>query len=185
MLYEHVCQCVSHLTALVGCFPFPSPTSACGLPVTHCQTVCSLCYLMSLQMQWLCKHIGQPVIVFQYSSLVQVIVAMVSRRQVPSHNAMCAIKTPLQPFSSDAHVCCCCMCMYAYQEHTFTAAATASSSVMQVRYDDELKRVVCEPLEMTQEFRRFDLQSPWELFPKHRDPTVISPTTKQINETAE
>lgn len=75
--------------------------------------------------------------------------------------------------------------MYAYQEHTFTAAATASSSVMQVRYDDELKRVVCEPLEMTQEFRRFDLQSPWELFPKHRDPTVISPTTKQINETAE
>ena len=55
----------------------------------------------------------------------------------------------------------------------------------QVRYDDELKRVVCEPLEMTQEFRRFDLQSPWEQFPKHRDTTVILPTAKQINEATE
>lgn len=33
---------------------------------------------------------------------------------------------------------------------------------VEVRYDDELKRVVCEPLEMTQEFRRFDFNSPWE-----------------------
>ena len=60
-----------------------------------------------------------------------------------------------------------------------------SSPLMQVRYDDELKRVVCEPLEMTQEFRRFDLQSPWEQFPKYRDPTVIPPATKQITETNE
>jgi len=38
----------------------------------------------------------------------------------------------------------------------------------QVRYDDELKRVVCEPIELSQEFRRFDLASPWEQFPEHR-----------------
>ena len=41
---------------------------------------------------------------------------------------------------------------------------------MQVRYDDEVKRVVCEPLEMTQEYRKFDLSSPWEQFPLHRQP---------------
>lgn len=29
-------------------------------------------------------------------------------------------------------------------------------------------RVVVEPLEITQEFRKFELQSPWEAFPKHR-----------------
>lgn len=49
------------------------------------------------------------------------------------------------------------------------------SGYVEVRYDDEVKRVVCEPLEMTQEFRRFDLSSPWEQFPKHREPQVIAP----------
>lgn len=38
-----------------------------------------------------------------------------------------------------------------------------------MRYDDELKRVVCEPIEMAQEFRRFDFQTPWENFPAHRE----------------
>ena len=38
-----------------------------------------------------------------------------------------------------------------------------------MRYDDELKRVVCEPVEMAQEFRRFDFQTPWENFPAHRE----------------
>ena len=31
-----------------------------------------------------------------------------------------------------------------------------------VRYDDELKRVVYEPVELKQEFRNFDFLSPWE-----------------------
>jgi NADH-quinone oxidoreductase subunit C len=31
---------------------------------------------------------------------------------------------------------------------------------MEVRYDDEQKRVVNEPLEITQEFRNFDMISP-------------------------
>lgn len=33
---------------------------------------------------------------------------------------------------------------------------------VEVRYDDELKRVVYEPVRLAQEFRRFDAVSPWE-----------------------
>jgi len=33
---------------------------------------------------------------------------------------------------------------------------------VEVRYDDELKRVVYEPVNLTQEFRNFDYLSPWE-----------------------
>lgn len=33
---------------------------------------------------------------------------------------------------------------------------------VELRYDDELKRVVYEPVELTQEFRNFDTLSPWE-----------------------
>ncbi|XP_072013981.1 NADH dehydrogenase [ubiquinone] iron-sulfur protein 3, mitochondrial-like [Amphiura filiformis] len=43
------------------------------------------------------------------------------------------------------------------------------SGYVEVRYDDELKRVVCEPLELAQEFRKFDLTSPWETFPNYRE----------------
>lgn len=32
----------------------------------------------------------------------------------------------------------------------------------EVRYDEELKRVVYEPVRLTQEFRQFDFLSPWE-----------------------
>lgn len=35
-------------------------------------------------------------------------------------------------------------------------------NVLQVRYDDEKKRVVAEPLELTQAFRNFDYSSAWE-----------------------
>ena len=31
-----------------------------------------------------------------------------------------------------------------------------------MRYDDEQKRVVYEPVKLTQEFRNFDFESPWE-----------------------
>ncbi|XP_065913821.1 NADH dehydrogenase [ubiquinone] iron-sulfur protein 3, mitochondrial-like isoform X2 [Dysidea avara] len=54
------------------------------------------------------------------------------------------------------------------------------SGFVEVRYDDEVKRVVCEPIELTQEFRRFDLASPWEQFPKHR-PEIDAP--KQTTDT--
>jgi NADH-quinone oxidoreductase subunit C len=33
---------------------------------------------------------------------------------------------------------------------------------VEVRYDDELKRVVYEPVKLPQEFRQFDFLSPWE-----------------------
>jgi NADH-quinone oxidoreductase subunit C len=33
---------------------------------------------------------------------------------------------------------------------------------LEVRYDDEKKRVVYEPVKLTQEFRDFDFESPWE-----------------------
>ncbi|XP_033331267.2 NADH:ubiquinone oxidoreductase core subunit S3 [Megalopta genalis] len=42
------------------------------------------------------------------------------------------------------------------------------SGYVEVRYDDEKKRVVCEPLELTQEFRKFELSAPWEQFPNFR-----------------
>lgn len=35
------------------------------------------------------------------------------------------------------------------------------SGYVEVRYDDSVNRVVCEPLELTQEFRSFDFDSPW------------------------
>ena len=53
---------------------------------------------------------------------------------------------------------------------------------MQVRYDDEVKRVVCEPIEMTQEFRKFDLSTPWEQFPLHRQVEAIPPPPTSINQ---
>jgi len=39
----------------------------------------------------------------------------------------------------------------------------------EVRYDDDLMRVVQEPLELAQEYRKFDLKNPWEVFPNFRD----------------
>ena len=33
---------------------------------------------------------------------------------------------------------------------------------VEVRYDDEQKRVVYEPVKLAQEFRTFDFVSPWE-----------------------
>jgi len=36
------------------------------------------------------------------------------------------------------------------------------SGYVEVRYDDEQKRVIYEPVRLTQEFRDFDFESPWE-----------------------
>jgi NADH-quinone oxidoreductase subunit C len=40
------------------------------------------------------------------------------------------------------------------------------SGYVEMRYDDEQKRVVYEPVKLTQEFRRFDFLSPWEGLPE-------------------
>ena len=39
----------------------------------------------------------------------------------------------------------------------------------EVRYDDVEKKVVYEPVKLTQEYRDFDYTSPWEGMPKHID----------------
>ena len=37
------------------------------------------------------------------------------------------------------------------------------SGFVEVRYDEESKRVLVEPVELSQEFRSFDFASPWDL----------------------
>jgi len=39
---------------------------------------------------------------------------------------------------------------------------------VEVRFDESEKRVVIEPLELSQEMRQFDLNAPWEQFPQFR-----------------
>lgn len=46
---------------------------------------------------------------------------------------------------------------------------------LQVRYCDEVKRIVAEPVELSQEFRKFDLSTPWEVFPAYREPKEAAP----------
>jgi len=48
---------------------------------------------------------------------------------------------------------------------------------VELRYDDELRRVVQEPVELAQEFRKFDLAAPWEQFPKFRE---LIPAVEEI-----
>jgi len=60
---------------------------------------------------------------------------------------------------------------YGFAGHPFRKDFPLTGFV-EVRYDDEAKRVVCEPLELAQEYRKFDLGSPWEVFPNFR--TTIS-----------
>ncbi|KAJ7985759.1 hypothetical protein DPEC_G00343790 [Dallia pectoralis] len=57
---------------------------------------------------------------------------------------------------------------YGFEGHPFRKDFPLSGFV-EVRYDDEVKRVVAEPVELAQEFRKFDLNSPWEVFPAHRE----------------
>ncbi|WP_439817841.1 NADH-quinone oxidoreductase subunit C [Zavarzinia sp. CC-PAN008] len=50
---------------------------------------------------------------------------------------------------------------YGFQGHPFRKDFPLSGYV-EVRYDEEEKRVVYEPVRLAQEFRRFDFMSPWE-----------------------
>jgi NADH dehydrogenase (ubiquinone) Fe-S protein 3 len=50
---------------------------------------------------------------------------------------------------------------YGFEGHPLRKNSPLSGYV-EVRYDDPEKRVVSEPIEMTQEFRYSDLSSPWE-----------------------
>jgi len=48
----------------------------------------------------------------------------------------------------------------------------------QLRYDDEEKRVVSEPVELIQEWRKFDLGNPWEHFPAYRSESATDPVKR-------
>lgn len=50
---------------------------------------------------------------------------------------------------------------YGFQGHPLRKDFPLSGYV-EPRYDNELKRVVYEPVKLVQEFRRFDFMSPWE-----------------------
>jgi NADH-quinone oxidoreductase subunit C len=50
---------------------------------------------------------------------------------------------------------------YGFQGHPLRKDFPLSGHV-EVRYDDEAKRVVYEPVKLNQEFRAFDFESPWE-----------------------
>ena len=45
---------------------------------------------------------------------------------------------------------------------------------VELRYDDELKRVVYQPVQLVQEFRDFDFMSPWE-----GAPYILPPATRK------
>ncbi|KAG7242739.1 hypothetical protein INR49_020114 [Caranx melampygus] len=63
---------------------------------------------------------------------------------------------------------------YGFEGHPFRKDFPLSGYV-EVRYDDEVKRVVAEPVELSQEFRKFDLNTPWEVFPAYREPKEAAP----------
>ncbi|XP_061671708.1 NADH dehydrogenase [ubiquinone] iron-sulfur protein 3, mitochondrial [Syngnathoides biaculeatus] len=67
---------------------------------------------------------------------------------------------------------------YGFEGHPFRKDFPLSGYV-EVRYDDELKRVVAEPVELAQEFRKFDLNTPWEVFPAHRENNEV-PSILQV-----
>ena len=50
---------------------------------------------------------------------------------------------------------------YGFQGHPLRKDFPLSGYV-EVRYDDEKKRVVYEPVKLMQDFRTFDFESPWE-----------------------
>lgn len=66
---------------------------------------------------------------------------------------------------------------YGFEGHPFRKDFPLSGYV-EVRYDDEKKRVVVEPLELAQEFRRFELSGPWEQFPNFRDAPPVAEEVK-------
>lgn len=69
---------------------------------------------------------------------------------------------------------------YGFEGHPFRKDFPLSGYV-EVRYDDEQKRVVVEPLELAQEFRRFELSAPWEQFPNFHS----HPATEEVTQLPE
>ncbi|XP_053454350.1 NADH dehydrogenase [ubiquinone] iron-sulfur protein 3, mitochondrial-like [Nycticebus coucang] len=72
---------------------------------------------------------------------------------------------------------------YGFEGHPFRKDFPLSGYV-ELRYDDEVKRVVAEPVELAQEFSKFELNSPWEAFPAYRQPPE-SPKLEARDQTPE
>ena len=70
---------------------------------------------------------------------------------------------------------------YGFEGHPFRKDFPLSGYV-EVRYDDESKRVVCEPLELSQEFRKFELDAKWEQFPSINRQKISKQCDHQDNE---
>ncbi|CAG9820460.1 unnamed protein product [Phaedon cochleariae] len=66
---------------------------------------------------------------------------------------------------------------YGFEGHPFRKDFPLSGYV-ELRYDDEKKRVVCEPVELAQEFRQFDLSAPWEQFSKYKSKQEAAENSK-------
>uniref|UniRef100_A0A0K0F8I6 NADH dehydrogenase [ubiquinone] iron-sulfur protein 3, mitochondrial n=1 Tax=Strongyloides venezuelensis TaxID=75913 RepID=A0A0K0F8I6_STRVS len=62
---------------------------------------------------------------------------------------------------------------YGFEGHPFRKDFPLSG-YNEVRYDPELKRIVYEPTELSQEFRKFDLDTPWETFPKFKNESITA-----------
>ncbi|GAV09013.1 hypothetical protein RvY_18619 [Ramazzottius varieornatus] len=73
---------------------------------------------------------------------------------------------------------------YGFEGHPFRKDFPLTGYV-EVRYDDEVKRVVVEPLEMSQEYRKFDTSSPWEVFPNFRESLEIPLESGKPKDTAQ
>ena len=67
---------------------------------------------------------------------------------------------------------------YGFEGHPFRKDFPLSGYV-EVRYDDEVKRVVCEPLELSQEFRKFEISAPWQQFPAHSNKIFEPPLLRK------
>ena len=52
---------------------------------------------------------------------------------------------------------------------------------VEVRYDDEQKKVVYEPVKLVQEFRDFDFMSPWEGAPEIMEKVALDPNATSGN----
>jgi len=68
---------------------------------------------------------------------------------------------------------------YGFQGHPLRKDFPLTGHV-EVRYDEEHKRVVYEPVKLTQEFRTFDFESPWDgvKYPLPGDEKASEDTTK-------
>ncbi|MCP9262845.1 NADH dehydrogenase [ubiquinone] iron-sulfur protein 3, mitochondrial [Dirofilaria immitis] len=62
---------------------------------------------------------------------------------------------------------------YGFEGHPFRKDFPLSGYV-ELRYDSELGRCVYEPTELAQEFRKFDLKTPWDSMPNFRDESMMS-----------